>query len=196
MPSGLLGDLEAAERRIRGAGYDHVMVRGYMRLATSFAVGAQLSTTRQFHVACMQLGQLWSSEIQAAEATVGVSPRDLGQGDDLAVALSVTHSIAEDVLAYIGEAGLPIRRCVDIATVPSPGREAIAGAAHAKGWAMAAHAAVRRHARETKARKVHLFMAVPGGLAMLLGHYWNVLPTTQLYEDMNPGYAPAFLLPA
>ncbi|MEV7230930.1 hypothetical protein AB0M79_28515 [Polymorphospora sp. NPDC051019] len=43
---------------------------------------------------------------------------------------------------------------------------------------------------------MHLFMAAPAGLAILLGGVWDRVPTTQTYKDLNGiGYKPAFLIP-
>jgi hypothetical protein len=49
---------------------------------------------------------------------------------------------------------------------------------------------IRRHAQ------AHLFLATPIGLAMLLGHRWNAMPATIVYEDlMQLGYESAFTIP-
>jgi len=52
-------------------------------------------------------------------------------------------------------------------------------------------------AREHNARRLHLFLAVPHGLGLLLGHLWDRMPPTLLYEDLGAGnaYQPAFLIP-
>jgi hypothetical protein len=44
--------------------------------------------------------------------------------------------------------------------------------------------------------KVHLFMSAPNGLALLLGHVWNRLPETVVYEHWGAGrgYFPTFRL--
>ena len=54
---------------------------------------------------------------------------------------------------------------------------------------------IRRETR--KVEKLHLFLNAPNGIAVLLGHLWNRVPTTQLYDDANgpDGYFPTFLLP-
>jgi hypothetical protein len=43
---------------------------------------------------------------------------------------------------------------------------------------------------------LHLFAAGPLGLSLLLGHVWNRMPETQLYDDLGVGrgYAPTFRL--
>jgi hypothetical protein len=56
--------------------------------------------------------------------------------------------------------------------------------------------AVRRACRDTD--KIHLFLASPMGLALMLGHRWNRLRTTTVYEDLNhnPVYEAAFTIHA
>jgi hypothetical protein len=44
--------------------------------------------------------------------------------------------------------------------------------------------------------EIHLLLACPTALALLLGHRWNRVPTTIVYEDLAPGYAPTFTVPA
>jgi hypothetical protein len=51
--------------------------------------------------------------------------------------------------------------------------------------------AVRGHSR------VHLFLACPMGLALLLGHRWNRIAPTVVYEDLGTlGYETAFTVSA
>jgi hypothetical protein len=43
---------------------------------------------------------------------------------------------------------------------------------------------------------MHLFQSGPLPLAIMIGHLWNRMPRTQIYEDLGPGagYAPAFTI--
>lgn len=191
----LLPELEGAERTIRALGYDRVLVRGYMRLPAWFATGVAFGDTRNVRVACVQGGQRWGSEVTPGDFPVHVSaPVELGAGGELAVGLSVTNDLSEDVLGYLRSSRLPVGRFIAIAAVPAPSRTAIPDAARAMGWALAVRQVVRDQVRATGARRVHLFLSGPAGGALLLGHLWNRIPSTQLYEDLSPGYAPAFLI--
>jgi SMODS-associated and fused to various effectors sensor domain len=73
----------------------------------------------------------------------------------------------------------------------------ITSSAHATATAVRIRDLVRRLAREHNARRLHLFLTVPHGLALLLGHIWDRMPPTLLYEDLGAGnaYQPAFLIP-
>ncbi|XXT20423.1 SAVED domain-containing protein [Sorangium sp. So ce429] len=193
----LLPELEAAERHVRALGFDRVLVRGHMRLPAWFAAGVAFGDTRNVRVACVQGGQRWGSDVDEAPGGFPVhvtSPVELGAENELAVGLSVTNDLSEDVLAYLRDSALPVGRFVAIAASPAPSRTAIPDAPGAMGWALAVRRLVRDQVRATGARRVHLFLSGPAGGALLLGHLWNRLPSTQLYEDLSPGYAPAFLI--
>jgi hypothetical protein len=40
-----------------------------------------------------------------------------------------------------------------------------------------------------------LYLAAPAALAMMLGHQWNLMPPTTVYEHLRTGYAPTLSLP-
>ncbi len=189
-------ELEAAQRRIRGLGFNRVLVRAHMRLPAYFATGAAFCDTRGLRIECMQREALWDSKVVPADFPLAVSPPvEVGAGLELAVGLSVTNDLSLDVLAHVRAASLPVQRFVHISVAPQPSKTAIPDAERAMGWALRVRDVVRAQVRETGARKVHLFMSGPAGGALFLGHVWNRVPTTQVYEDLNPGYAPAFLIP-
>ncbi|WP_129344653.1 SAVED domain-containing protein [Sorangium cellulosum] len=192
----LLPELEAAEQRIRALGFDRVLVRGDMRLPAWFATGVAFGDTRNVRVARVQGGQRWASDVAPGDFPIHVAaPVDLGDGDELAVALCATGDITKDVLAYLRGSVPAVGRFVAIAAAPAPSPTSIPDAARAMGWALATRQAVREQVGETGARKVHLFLSCPAGAALFLGHVWNRIPSTQLYEDLSPGYTPAFLIP-
>ena len=61
------------------------------------------------------------------------------------------------------------------------------------GLAASISSALREDNRDRR-EGVHLFQAGPLALAVMVGHLWNRMPTTQLYDDLGPGggYAPTF----
>ncbi|WP_437297349.1 SAVED domain-containing protein [Sorangium sp. So ce426] len=190
----LRADLQQACDRIRALGFNRILVRGRPRLTPAFMVGFELSDTRNAHVACLQRDEMWSTEASPVQVDLDVPPpEELDLGSELVVALSVTHDIADDVRDYVRQAGLPVGRLLNIRT-SRIGRGAMPDGAYALGWATAVRSQVMREARRTGATKVHLFMAGPAGAALFLGHSWNCVPTTQLYEELNPGYTPSFCL--
>ena len=95
---------------------------------------------------------------------------------------------------YIKGRRLPVGAYLDLAPAGGPSNQVISDAA-ARGWAVAVRDAVAQ-ASAGGTGTARLFMAVPAGMALLLGHLWNHVPTTQAYAPANPGYAPAYMIPA
>jgi hypothetical protein len=191
--------LQAAADTIRGSGYRDVLVRGQMRLPCWFAAGAHLSEVAGFEVTSLQLGTVWSSLDTGHgmdQPPVILKDTVTGTGADLAVAIAIATDPTPDVAAYLGT--IPgIGRYIAISLPPGPGRRMITSSAHATATAVAIRDLVRQLAREHRVPRIHVFLAVPHGLALLLGHLWDRLPPTLLYEDLGVGnaYQPAFLIP-
>jgi hypothetical protein len=188
-------DLVAAAKALKATGNDRVMVRGYMRLAPWFMCGIELPDTRQHQVACKQKGQLWSSDLVPAPFKLANTAVELSQGPDLAVGLSVSNMITADVVSYCKQASLPVARYLDLSPRGGAGPLSLPAGAAAVGWAHATREGIRAAVRESGARRIHLFMSVPAGAALLVGHIWNRVGSTIVYEDLSPGYAPTFEIP-
>ena len=173
-----------------------VLVTGSLRLAPAFAVGAALRQVSGFEIAAMQRGEVWSSDEAYSGATLPViREHAIDQGDDLAVAIEVATPIVDDVMAWIREQHVPARRVVAISPAGGPRDNAVAGASDACALAVGVRDAVRRELKGCP--RVHLFLAGPMGLALLLGHRWNRVAPTVVYEDLAAlGYDAAFTVPA
>lgn len=190
-------ELRTAVDRLRALGCQRVLVRGALRLPTWFIVGNTCAAVIGMTVACQQGGRLWSADEPAAgDSRLTVKEAPIGRGGELAVALAITTDPTDDVHEHLAAARLPIGTLATITPAAGAGNQAITGPGHAVAVALAVRDEVRRLARATSAQRLHLFLACPGGLALLLGHWWNRVPTTQLYEDLGTGrgYMPAFVL--
>jgi len=191
--------LREAVEQIRAAGHRRVLVRGLMRLPSWFTAGVYLGETAGFVVAALQDGELWSSHRNRDGAPMMLKPlRDdiVGDGRDLAVAVAVSLDPSTEIVPYL--AGMPgVHRYAALTTPNGPGGRAIANADEAISAALAFRERIRALALETRTQRVHLFLVAPHGLALLLGHLWDRLPPTQLYEDLGSGrgYAPSYLIP-
>jgi hypothetical protein len=193
--SKLRPEMVEAARALKAGGADRVLVRGYMRLPLWFLAGVELPDVRGHHVACKQRGQWWSSEVTPSIFDVVATTAELGQGSEIAIGLSVTNPVGADVIGYCRENNLPISRYVDLSPVAGPGPTSIPTNESAVGWALSTRDAIRAAKRSHGATKVHLFMSGPAGAAMMLGHFWNRVGPTLVYEDLSPGYAPTFEVP-
>lgn len=175
----------------------HAQITGAMRLSTFFAVGQELADVRGWVLSLTQRGQTWttSAPAQAGTAAAVLSDRMLDQGEGLAVAIALSNDLTEDVMDYIQEVRLPVRRVLilgpDAAVAPGP--QAVPSNEWLTGWARSARDVVRRASRRMD--RVHLFMSAPAAAALLLGHQWNAVPApTTVYDYDRTHYFPTYLV--
>lgn len=183
-------ELSAAVDEIRRKRFTDIRIEGAFRLSTGFAAGAAAPRVAGLTVAFRD----WSSNGESTEFPVAVTEHHVGDGGELAVALCVTSHIEGDVLEYIQANSLPVAKLIEIAPGSGVGQTSIPGDAEALGFVFAAFDEIRRSARS--AAKLHPFQSAPNGIGILLGHLWNRVPVTQLYDDANSpeGYLPTFTL--
>ncbi len=196
-PSGWNGrlkrELTAAVEQIRKARVTHVNVRGTMRLATGFFVGVQLSEVAGFKVAATGREGEWTSTIPRHHATVEREWIDVDGGDDLAAVIAVSQPIRDDVVSYIRAQGLSVGKLVVYSPSGGASREAVGTPEAGVSLAAAISRALREDTSSRRGR-VHLFQSSPLPLAIMIGHLWNRMPATTVYEDLGPGngYAATF----
>jgi hypothetical protein len=145
-----------------------------------------------------QSDQLWDLHATPKVAALRkkISYRDVGSVE-LAVLVGLARStdeIQEDFAASQA-AFLPFRAVLEIGNA-NGGKYHLADAGEALG---AAHFIIDQ-IRTAKAelggiRTIHLFLAVPAGVAMMVGQLLNGLPEVQLYEHV-PGASPGPYRPA
>jgi len=174
-------------------GNDSVLITGSMRLATGFKVGTALRRVTGVHVAVRQGSQIWHSEEtydQPRKPAAAVI--DIGQGPDVAVVVEVAAPATPDVVDWVRDTGLPVDHVLTLRpSVTGAHDQAVADGSDAVALATGIRDAVR-NLRKTH-RQVHLFLAGPLGLAVLLGHRWNRVGPTVVYEDLvADGYVAAF----
>ena len=191
-------EIEHAAQRLRSAGTRRVVVRGAMRLPVWFAVGAAFRDVRGFETASLQKEEIWSSEDLTVPATVQADTITLGDGPGVAVAVGIAADPTSEVSDYIAAGGLSIGSLVSILPDGGPSPAAVPDSPIAAATAVAVRDAVRDFLRTTSVTHIHLFLATPGALALLLGHRWNALRPTTVYEHLGTGngYAPTFHIPA
>jgi hypothetical protein len=189
-------ELRDAVGTLRQLDVRDVLVAGKMRLAAGFLAGFELSDVAGFAVAVQQRDEEWASSGDRTNVAVVTETIEISRGDELAIGISVAADLADDVRAYLEHEGVAVGRLVIIRPEIGAGRTAIAGPAEARGLANATFDAARAEVRRAKVPVLHLFQAAPLGLAVLLGHTWNRMPETVVYEDMGAGrgYAPTFRL--
>jgi hypothetical protein len=195
--SQLQADIESAPGQLP-AGAKAVSVTGSIRLAPAFLVGTTFRMVTGTDLAVMQRGQLWSTADSYDAALIPkISEHLLGQGDELAVAIAVATDLTDDVLEYLRGQNLPVSKLVVYGPSGGVARDgAVPDSSDANALAVGIRDHLRRLARPV--RRMHLFLACPMGLAVLLGSRWNRLCETVIYEDIrvDEGYSPAFMIQA
>jgi hypothetical protein len=192
----VLPQLEQAKRTLLGFDTKRVRVAAAMRLPMYFAVGRTFSDVGHWTLSCRQRGIEWSTTVKREAAEVHVRrTEDIDAGDDLAVVVALTLDPTDDVLGYIKAAGLPVGRLMTLTVEKGPEDDSVPGPGWAARWVRRARDEVRAACKQLGSGHVHLFMAAPAGAAMIMGHHWNMVPSTTVYDHLGDcGYLPAMTL--
>lgn len=191
----LQDDIEAIPDQLHGA--HRLMLTGSLRQATAFTIGTTLRMVTNTSLAVQQGAQPWATDIDYPEPiTPTVFEHHLGQGDELAVAVAAATHITEDVLDYLRVRQTPIDRLVIMQPPAGAKDNSIPTAEAAVALAVGIRDQTRRSAKRHP--RIHLFLAGPMGLSLLLGHRWNRVAPTTVYEEVQAEtqYSPAFTVNA
>jgi SMODS-associated and fused to various effectors sensor domain len=188
---------EAADA-LRGMGMQRVLVRGAMRQAILFAVGATLREVAGFKLGYQQRGALWDTEDVGVALPLTTQSIETTQGSDVAVVVAIAADALSEVQSYVATAAIPVDWIVAVSPVSGPRDRSIEDGATAVATATAIRNEVRTILGNLDAERIHLFLAGPGGMALLLGHRWNALRPTVVYEYLGAGagYAPTLTVQA
>ena len=187
---------EEAARILTSFRVRRVHVAGALRHPMWFAAGRALPQVKKWEISMDQVGAIWST----GAAPEDVVPRvlasvDIGQGSDLAFAVALTGNPAADVERYLRASKVPVGRFVVVGPDGMPSQTAAPSAEWAMGWTRAAREIAREEVKSSVAEHVHIFMLCPAGAALMLGHQWNVMPTTTIYEYSRGTYSPTVTFP-
>ncbi len=192
-------DIDQAVGTLTAQGHADIVLRGFMRQATFFTVGARLAQVSGTTITYLQNGNAWASNAKHVSVPAPSNVTTVvGAGHELAVAIGMTVDPTTAVTRYIEDANLQIDRVLTLLPADGAHDQSVAGPGEAVAFAQALRNAVRQDLERKPATRVHLFLAGPGGLALLLGHRWNRVAPTTVYEDLGAGhgYVPAFKVDA
>jgi len=186
--NGLRSAVESAKR---------ILVTGSMRQATGFYVGSVFRRVLGFEVAIAQGPNLWTSDAQATRYMPDVELFNFGDGGELAILTCISaDESASAVRAYLEREVPTVGRLVIIR--PSggiTGVTAIPTPEEAAAFAQTVLSQARNYA--PSGSPIHLFQAGPLGVSVLLGHYWNRVAPTIVYEHLGRDrYTPSFQVQA
>jgi hypothetical protein len=116
-----------------------------------------------------------------------------GDGNEVAVAISVTHQIASDVTQYVKRSLSKVGRVLHFA-LPIPGNSSIKDGTHAFNLAQQLVSEIRKQRSDLeRGAKMHLFWAAPNAFILFLGQIARSLGPCVLYEyDFDSGAAGAY----
>lgn len=175
-------------------------------LSIAFASGLMLDKADAVVTPIQRLpgGRLrWADEAASETGALLDQPRVIGLGDgpETAIAIEVTHPVAEDVATYLKRSEPAVGKVVVFTVAGGPSRTSVRDGHHAHALASALGIAVRdlRPAAE-RTRPLHVFAAAPVALAFLIGRQaapWGPTITYEFdFDTKAPGaYSPAFHLP-
>jgi hypothetical protein len=180
-----------------------VEATGLLSLAAATALGCTFLAPRGIPIAWRQYTpgrgeQVWSIDVKRESSGFqAVATGADASADDLAVLVMVNDDVGPAV--YASRDHLPRFRAIVEVANPGSMRSDLSTPGLAADVAFLTAEAMRKARTEYgQPRRVHLFTAVPAGLAMMIGQLLNNMPPVQTYELTNENganiYRPAGLL--
>ncbi|MDZ4719993.1 MAG: SAVED domain-containing protein [Roseiflexaceae bacterium] len=201
----LLPQLEALKQQLALANHRVVAVRPKAHLSAGYAFGYVFRETTGFHLWIEQAvrntgqAQWWRTDEPSASGAPLELERAPGPSRakraDTSVEISATPDvdIRASVTQAIQQLKLPIRQRIQFSL---PTGTTVQNGPHALAMAQQVRSAIRKARNDQPQQTIHLFGALPIGLAVLLGAQLNACEPVQCYEfdrSINT-YRPACLL--
>jgi hypothetical protein len=193
--------VDAIEGRAHGR---QILASGKLAIPAAVAVGVAFLAPRQLPIAWQQhpTGEPWSLDVapEPAGFTSELVPND-PNGTDLAALVCVNDDVEPAFGLTVDATGTRSRFRATL-VIQRPGDWFSSTQPLTAGQAIDIARTVQRALRDARSqyprvRELHLFMAVPVGLAMLIGQLLNTFGTVQAYEHVPSNlvpYQPAALL--
>ena len=187
----VMPEIEAAARILSSYQLRSVHVVGSIRHPMWFAIGRTLPQVKKWTLSTDQVGGTWSTSGPLAPA----KPRILGNqtfdsGTELAIGIGLTGDPTTEIERHVRGGAQGVGRLVVFGPESEPSPTAVPSGPWAMNWTRSVRDQVRAMARELYAQRIHLYTLCPSGIALLLGHQWNTMPTTTIYEFSNGTYHP------
>jgi hypothetical protein len=197
----LLPELENLEGKInRETDCRLIRARGQARLSPWIAFGYAFCEVNRYTIEVHHFGKHWRTDAEASPDFVVSSHAPDGEildgeGTTVAVSISVTGDLADDVRSDLEGRTEKVASLLLIRPERELGRECLRGAGDSVALAGAVKRLTQAFAKRWKATKLLLYYYGPLGGAAFMGHQLNaVCREIQVMEDQQPGYAPSFLL--
>lgn len=171
----LVVPLQTTAAWLRSHDIARITLSGSYRLTTAFLVGHAFRSANGFELEIPTRDGLWATDdrpVQEANEWDLVQPAEL-DGDALVVALGVIRRPLHDLTA----GGFDATRVLEVfqKTAVTSAKFAQAGVAQVK-------AAVSEASSRLRPKRIDLYYAGPAAFAVALGHRWNAMAPTTLFE--------------
>lgn len=175
-------------RLVAGASHASTLsISGRYHLSAGLALGFRFRTVAGMvlHIAA-QPGGVWQSDGPGNEGTLLSKEEIPGVpgAHDLSIEVSLARDVRADADAYLEAAGVAVGRRIQLTSTPllsgdiDAVRTFVASPAHARHLANQIANVILSHSKGT----IHLFAAIPQGLAVLIGARLNRARPVQCYE--------------
>lgn len=196
----MLPELVDLEKRVNSeTGVTLIKARGLARLSAWFGFGFTFSQVAGYKIEINQQDKLWRTDETPNPLFKIISENGNGEAlgsanNTVAVGLSVSGSLENDVRNYIGQNG-----AIDALLLLRPERDLGPGcfqtANDVTAFVHQAKERIREFVKNNKAKKVLLFYFGPLSGACFLGHQLNaVCNEIQIMENIPGGYTTSFTL--
>lgn len=177
-----------------------IRARGQSRLSAWFAFGYSFSEVNRYTIEVDQFGKHWRTDAEASPdfalmSNAADGEKLDGDGTTVAVGISVTGDLTEDVCKDLEGRTERVASLLLIRPERELGRECVRGAGDAVALAAGVKKLSQAFAKRWNATRLLLYYFGPLGGAAFIGHRLNaVCREIQIMENQQPGYSPSFLL--
>ncbi|WKN44909.1 SAVED domain-containing protein [Tunicatimonas pelagia] len=116
---------------------------------------------------------------------------------DIALAVSVTQDVFQDVEYYVSENLNSVRKIIEVSILPEPTNTSVKDGTHALNLAQRLISGVKKRRTISDRRgTIHLFMAAPAAAVLFMGQHAKTLGRIKIYEYDFSGSEPGAYTPA
>lgn len=195
--SRLVAGLRDIKKELRAStAVPRLRIRGSKHLTAAFLIGRVFPPPTVREILTQQGPELWSTACPAAGQPFDIKVND-GDASSEAMFVEITatdKSVRDGVRDFMQKSKLTPFVSLRIEPNGGPRRGAVTDNATACAMALQVRAAIADGLSAYGAKEIHLFTAVPQGLATLIGHHLNATVPIQLYEHDGQSYIPSLRL--
>jgi hypothetical protein len=193
----ILPAFDRVVRALQVNGPRSVIISGLIALPAAVALGASLLSLAGVQVAWQQKQDSFGAPSETWSLGIGRTPSGFApvvtpcapNGKDIALLVSVAADVSQEFRLIAEQMSLPLRAFVNIRPAVEPAGRIQLGPGEASDVAHLAVDTLRKARSDFRLppdATAHLFLAVPAGLAFMLGQLLNTFGNIQTYEHV-PG---------